>query len=294
MEKIAPFPNPPPKNVVPYSLPSLPCTNPASGLAPSMLSKLCKTVTTPAWVSLNTVPELRTSAGACCTVHISIGGLKKGSVGICTVSPIEVEQVREFAGAGDPENRSASAVGPEESHPVKRAVGSQGESAAKRVGAVRTAEAVKRFEGTRGRYAEHSPEVAGSASVGSPVILSAGPQRKRCLWAGTVRTSKGVEHGDCPRLRVQTEHFSAPRSDPCRRRSIQQPVATQHQARIRNGAIGAVKAERSQSPLWSDCEGCPAKTSSGFRAADGCSSVNVAIAALRRSRKVGICPIVEG
>src|SRR5260370_6096456 len=144
------------------------------------------------------------------TVHIAIGGKQKGSVGICTVSPIEVVQFREGAGGGDLEDRSGTDFAPEESHPVKSAIGSQGESAAERVGPVRTAEAVERFEGARGRYAEHRPEIVGSTSVGSPVILSAGPQRKRCLWVGTVRTSEGVEHGERPRLRVQAEHFSGP------------------------------------------------------------------------------------
>jgi len=170
----------------------------------------------------------------------------------------------------------------------------QGVSRARVLPKARTAEAVERFEGARRRYAEHRPEVVGATKGGSPVIFSARPQRKRCLRAGTVRTTKGVEHGDYPCLRVQAKYFSVPRSAPGSRRAIQQPVAAQQQARIRNGAIGAVKAHRSQSPLWGHFEGGPAKTFNGFRAADGRGRVNIAIAALRRSDKVGICPIVEG
>ncbi len=96
------------------------------------------------------------------------------------------------------------------SHAVENAIGSQGESCARVLPKARTAEAVERFEGARGRYAEHRPEVVGATKGGSPVILSAGPQRKRCLWAGTVRTSEGVEHCERPRLRVQVEYFSVP------------------------------------------------------------------------------------
>src|SRR6266446_1057122 len=126
----------------------------------------------------------------------SIGGQKKAAQGRCNVG-----KFREGAGGGDLKDRSIS-------HAVKSAIGSQGESRAGVLPLARTAEAVERFEGARRRYAEHRPEVVGATKGGSPVILSARPQRKRCLWARTVRTSEGVEHGEYPRLRVQAEYFA--------------------------------------------------------------------------------------
>src|SRR6266853_1674986 len=105
MEKIDPSPCRPPKTVVPYSLPSLACTKPASGVAPSPPSKLCKTVTTPAGVSLKTLPRL-TPPPATVVPYILPSAARR-------------RLPREGAGGGDLKDRSIS-------HAVKSAIGSQG------------------------------------------------------------------------------------------------------------------------------------------------------------------------
>jgi hypothetical protein len=102
-----------------------------------------------------------------------------------------------------------------------------------------------------------------------------------------------VEHGGCPRLRVQAEYFSFPEAPPEDVVPYNNPLRPS-----RNPASGMAPSVPSRvnevSPLCGDFEGCPVKTFNGFRTADRRSSVNVAIAALRRSRKVGVSPIVEG
>jgi len=71
---------------------------PASGLAPSPPSEAVQEVTTPAGVSLNTVPWLRPPPALSYRTYCH-RGQKKASVRICTVSLIEVVKFREAAGA---------------------------------------------------------------------------------------------------------------------------------------------------------------------------------------------------
>jgi hypothetical protein len=91
------------------------------------------------------------------------------------VNLIEVVNFREGAGGGDLEDSSDTVDASAGSHAVKSAIGSHRESCAEGVLPVRSAEAVERAKCAGARYAEHRPEVVGSAGAGSSVILSAGP-----------------------------------------------------------------------------------------------------------------------
>src|SRR5271165_3499927 len=184
---------------------------------------------------------LRTAAGSCRPVEVSITGLNQPSKNVAAIGKVEAVQRGQAAGGGDPEDRAVDNVAPAGgSCAVKVAVAALHQAGKRSATIVFTIETIEGGQRAVGRDFEDRAKTVG-AFIGSGAIeVPVAGLQQRAGGSKAIASHEAVQQGEAAAgsdLKYRPIRVSAA----CRGSPVKVAIAALYQPSVRIGAVGAVR-----------------------------------------------------